>query len=276
MIKNIQQNKQGSALMMSLLIIALISLVSFAVGKVVSSELKMSGSHSQQKAAYWAAEAGIEKGLLFYRLKEENPVYPAGATYDNDNRTSLTDLDDRSISRVDSAGKAYKLKVTDLVDYTDEKEFVLSKDEGLTLRVPSSSSTNTVTVKYKALVGKVGNDRDDNDNNFIYLRVIKDDGTFNPPKYIETIFPPSNSESIDVFPSDKYIQIKAFIQNPSHQAKITIKTDGYIGGPYTYIQSTGYYHGVQKKLEVKINRESTSVFDIMDYVIYSKDDLPQI
>ena len=40
------------------------------------------------------------------------------------------------------------------------------------------------------------------------------------------------------------------------------------GGPYTYIDSVGYYGGVSKKLEANIDRQSGTLYDLYDYVIY--------
>ncbi len=39
-------------------------------------------------------------------------------------------------------------------------------------------------------------------------------------------------------------------------------------GPYTYIQTTGFYAGVSKKLEANIDRQSGTLYDLYDYVIF--------
>lgn len=40
-------------------------------------------------------------------------------------------------------------------------------------------------------------------------------------------------------------------------------------GPYTTINSTGYYGGVVRTLQAKIDRQSGSLYDLYDYVIYA-------
>ena len=41
-----------------------------------------------------------------------------------------------------------------------------------------------------------------------------------------------------------------------------------------YIESTGYFGGVKKKLLIRADREQITPFNIMDYVIYSSGYLP--
>lgn len=288
LLKTWQEKKEGSALMLALLVIALVSLASFAIGKVVLSEIGLSTSYGNQEVAYWAAEAGIEKGLLFYRLNEENPVYPTNsATYDDPDPEIVSLSSDSQVSSIDPQTRTFELQITDLVDYTNGESFILAKDQGLTLRVPESDQdpANLLEVKYENMIDYSNgeselDDLEDSDNNFLYIRKTKDDGTFEPPEYLNKSRGPDSIHSLPMSSGDKYIQIRSFINNNRDKIKVTLTTNPsssdnkYIGGPYTYIQSTGHYRGVKKKLEVKIDRESTTIFDIMDYVIYSEDQLP--
>ncbi|MBA3047476.1 pilus assembly PilX N-terminal domain-containing protein [Patescibacteria group bacterium] len=60
---NIIKNKNGTALMMALLILTSILAVSLGAAKLVMSGLKMSGTQERSAIAYFAAEAGIERVL---------------------------------------------------------------------------------------------------------------------------------------------------------------------------------------------------------------------
>lgn len=73
----------------------------------------------------------------------------------------------------------------------------------------------------------------------------------------------------------KSLKFKAFIADTINgragtNFRIRIRiTSGVIGGPETHIESTGYYGNTAKKIEVTVDRESKSIIDIFDYVIYS-------
>lgn len=46
---------------------------------------------------------------------------------------------------------------------------------------------------------------------------------------------------------------------------------GIITGPATYVSSTGYYGGVSRTLAANIDRQSGTLYDLFDYVIYSNE-----
>lgn len=57
--------------------------------------------------------------------------------------------------------------------------------------------------------------------------------------------------------------------NPPAPTTCTSKTSNVVmAGPYTSVQSTGYYGGVTRKLTADIDRRSGTVYDLFDYVIY--------
>lgn len=63
-----QSERQGSALIITILIVSVISTISFMVSALAISEFRKAGSLQDSIAAYYAAESGIEQGLLQYRL----------------------------------------------------------------------------------------------------------------------------------------------------------------------------------------------------------------
>ena len=70
--------------------------------------------------------------------------------------------------------------------------------------------------------------------------------------------------------------MKAFIDHDQKKRMKLVVSSGndYIGGPYIYIESIGRYQGINKRLLVKIDREATSIYNILDYVIFSRSRLP--
>jgi len=278
--------QSGAALLLALLITSLFSLASFAVGSVLVSEISLTGSFRNKEEAFWAAEAGIEKGLLFYRIHEETPEYPRGTTSENSKceRTVLRDSrSDRSTitpnCNNDPEGqlRVFDLRIYDKKLFTDDTEpFKLSKDQGLTLR-PIGSGTLNVKWKIKDDSGQVAANPS---RSRLYYR-LSDQGegewqtSVDPNQSQVTVS--TKQTAIHYNSSHDLIQIKAFLDGVAQDKimEVSLNSRGkLIGGPYVYIESVGHYHGISKRLQVKLNRESTSIYDIMDYVIYSKNTLP--
>lgn len=63
-----RRDRQGSALIITILIVSVISSISFMVSALAISEFRKAGTLQDSIAAYYAAESGIEQGLLQYRL----------------------------------------------------------------------------------------------------------------------------------------------------------------------------------------------------------------
>lgn len=62
------QNRQGSALIITFLLVTIITTISFAVSLLGISEFRKTAALQDSISAYYAAEAGLEHGLMQYRL----------------------------------------------------------------------------------------------------------------------------------------------------------------------------------------------------------------
>jgi len=278
--------QSGAALLLALLITSLFSLASFAVGSILVSEISLTGSFRNKEEAFWAAEAGIEKGLLFYRLHEQEPEYPNGTSSENNKceRTVLRDSESDESTIIpnctndpDGQLTAFDLRVYDKKIFTDQTEpFKLVKDQSLTLR-PTGSGTLNVNWKIKNDSGQVI--ANPSRSRLYYRLSDKGEGEW------QTSVDPNQNQvevatkqtAIHYNGSHDLIQIKAFLDGQAQDKVMEVNLNSrgkLIGGPYVYIESVGHHHGISKRLQVKLNRESTSIYDIMDYVIYSKDTLP--
>ncbi|MCL5410686.1 MAG: hypothetical protein M1324_02390 [Patescibacteria group bacterium] len=84
-------------------------------------------------------------------------------------------------------------------------------------------------------------------------------------------------------PETNYQKVTMFIKPLFYNAKIGLATDGcntvspscslsdrtvLVPGPYSSITTTGYYGGTTRKLEANIDRQSGTLYDLFDYVIY--------
>lgn len=94
------KNQQGIALIFSLLILSLVTLIGLGITAVITRELKLSQNIGHSVAAFYASESGVERGL--YRVKEgkvrgdevvdvisdirayNSSSFASGAQYDNE------------------------------------------------------------------------------------------------------------------------------------------------------------------------------------------------
>lgn len=273
---------------MALLIVSLLSLASLAIGTVLVSEIRLTSAFRDKEEAFWAAEAGIEKGLLFYRLNKEKPEFPNGASAEDGwcQRTILADggNDDARIYgdcrgvAVNDDQRTFDLRVYDKRKFNKEK-FILGKDEGLTFRI-GDMPANSLNVKWR-LINQQGSYLPTKRDSRLYARINCPDGSFatkvySHPNRPETISFPNFSEESPCSDPET-LQLKAFIHKEprNRQMEITINSrNKLVGGPYIYIESVGYYRGVNKRLQVKLDREATTIYNILDYVIFSRERLP--
>src|SRR5688572_1500501 len=66
--------RSGSALIITMLLLSVVASISFAVTALTISEFRKTAALQDSIGAYYAAEAGIEHGLLQYRLWHEAEI----------------------------------------------------------------------------------------------------------------------------------------------------------------------------------------------------------
>ncbi len=282
-----KSNKQtGAALIMTVLIVSIFSVATLAVGKVLTSEVRLNSDYGNHEVAYWAAEAGIEKGLLFLR-ENQTPELPDNSNYESDlflktnlngniASASRSTLPDQSNDQERGEVLNY-LKVYDQV-LLDDTEYILEKDQSVTLRKINQANLQIKWYLLDSNDRRVSNSNIDYDKNRLYVRRNKDDGNFETitiPGDTQEGYPQGSVTNIDIEPSDEFIQLKAFTQE-GYKIKLEVSvSDGssLVGGRYIYIESIGYYNGVRRKVLAKIDREEVMAPNIMDYVIFTKDSI---
>jgi len=78
-----EKNKQGSVLLMAILILSSIIAISFSVSRMVMTAIETGGVQAQSVMAYYSAEAGVERVLYGIRqgdlvIDEGNPSLFSG------------------------------------------------------------------------------------------------------------------------------------------------------------------------------------------------------
>ena len=63
--------KRGSALIIALLIMATVGGVTFGIGRLFFLDRSITALYENSTIAYYAAESGLEEGMLRYRYKKK-------------------------------------------------------------------------------------------------------------------------------------------------------------------------------------------------------------
>jgi len=335
--------KRGSAIIIAMLLISAVGTIAFSFSRALFVEIANANIYENGTIAYYAAESGIEEGMLRFRLNR-NIQLPSG-TRMGDNfaiRSDLTDSQiiskdlqrgtDRNIDEgIEPAAQIFDLRMTNraeainvtgkdslgksvpnLVDYkpsTDPAgEYVIKRDESKKFDLSNIFLSSDVNFYFKPLLSEItlkapfnerrcvlieakitGQDLSstktderktifysnfpscDYSNVFDkknlpgqYLRQynISADGTVQI-KNIKSILWPTvllSSSSLSIKPIGSDIAFSIERKNPF--------ADDLLYSPATTIESVGYYGDVVRKLEASIDRQSGTLYDLFDYVIY--------
>lgn len=300
-----KKEQKGTALLMTVLLAGVISSLAFGLTKITLNEFFVGTKVEESTEAYYSAEAGVEDALMRYKFHDKNTLeMPGNATkesnrvirvYINRNRGGgkVASVNAGSIPSLGENDYVYDLKVWYKEDcYTKPCEYLIKKDESalfdvsdilsgnlrVTWRVPSSNSGNRDEAKlwyriYDPRNGISINDPRGLDRDFFtYLAYFNEsqNPARNVPELNPFVLPLGSVKSISLL-GGQTIKFKAFGADIRLILQ-TISPDESLGGPVTHIESTGYYGGTARKLEVAVDRDTKSVIDVFDYVIYSGTD----
>lgn len=305
MIIKSQYNK-GTALLVTILLAGAVGTIAFGLFKITNSELFIGIREEEGIEALYAAQAGVEDALMRFKFKQGNNLeIPEGAREDTQSVVRV-DVNSGLIGRINNYltnnpnpkedQYIYDLKVW---SKTDRYQVTLEKDQSVILDVsePANNGEQLIvrwepegrnranTRLWYRLMDPISTSTDPRglDRKFFTYLAYPQDNTGNParsrPDFVNVSPLPAginnNNFSLYGFGTLKF---KAFGDSGS-RINLTVRkrgnSAGYIGGPDIFIESTGYYGGTARKIKVKVDRESKSILDIFDYVIYSgRKDLP--
>ena len=247
---------KGSTLLLALLVAGFITIVGLAVSRLAVTETRMSSSVTDSSAAYYAAEACLEDSLWQWR----------------NNRNVEVNLTTKNLDNNIGCQEKIWYKTAGSVgdfDHFPQSSKTLTKDESWEMRVDGLSS---ITIKYQITKD--------------YLQTTNPDhgveiGLYNPASNAwETLFYDQNRDAeaqttgitvsltnvslVRIKPWDADIQFA--IKGPSGQL---------IDSGTHYIEATGYTSKVKRKLTAEIDRQSGTLTNLYDFVIYASGTLSQ-
>lgn len=280
--------KKGSALIITLLVITVVSAMIFSVGRLAVDELKMSTQLEDSDMAYYAAEAGIEAGLLMFRFNRDVELSqdcqsPNACT----SGPTLTSGEPVKFDLGDN--QSFDLKIyykqeggIGNPDLNDPFNPILKKDQPT--QISGFENTDIITLKYTTPC------IDSNFQGFCNTTPAQD-GEIAHGAEVKRI--DANGEAIEpVLFYDEYedgrastsgkdiplngaslIRIKPW--NTDIRYSITaepITTDpAKIGANTTYIDSTGYFGKSKRKLQIQVDRVSGTILGLYDFVILGRE-----
>uniref|UniRef100_A0A7C4R5Q5 Type 4 fimbrial biogenesis protein PilX N-terminal domain-containing protein n=1 Tax=candidate division CPR3 bacterium TaxID=2268181 RepID=A0A7C4R5Q5_UNCC3 len=263
--KRENKNKQsGIALIITIVLISIMLTSVILVSKEMVDEVRNSTRIDNSLIAYYAAEAGLEDALLEWRYNRDTEIPTRTVNINSDTIVPNN-------SKKDYTRSYYELNMTNRVNSIDEQ--VILKDNVFEFSIPSmnqdvnlnwSFNPNTSPNQYRIEI-----------TTYDGFGNIVDAGKFftNPGVSTQTI---PNS----IIPSGEKAIFRVrpwyLIDPPAGvipSINLNINSNSPISGSFTNIESVGYYGGVARKINARIDRTSGSIISINDFVIYSASDL---
>ena len=312
----------GSALIITIILISAISGIAFSVGRLMASEIRQSTQLEHSMVAYYAAESGIERGLLMWRYNHD--VQVPIENIDNDKYNGMSNdvkmswrinlssdglkdqniIDDYTIPPLKRDNSYYDLRIWYKNPIIDEKskEVVCTNsamNSGICAKAVSEGRPVTNTYNKPALAKDQAVQYDveglediildweavdhyyclgttDGKSN-CHLEIIPIDSDGNVVvdfKWFLSYFKHKNVKY--TLSSDTTVIRLRFFGNPLKDYSITVdnrwgaaRSDPKkMSSRYTTIDSIGYFGLAKRRLQIKIDRFSGTIFGPSDFVIY--------
>lgn len=305
--KLIKQKKKGSAILIVMLLITVLATVALTVGYLAMADVNMETNSEDGSMAYYAAEAGIEDGLLRYRydnnvevgnVKDPTVTDPTinkiacGAAGTNKDCVERIDMNESTATLAknnidlttnpgslpnNSTRQYYDLRIQyrsktvgdfDGSDGTDET-YKIEKDQKLELAGDDSLETN-LKFKFKMETSDLS------ENYLLEIRVYDGNGVeTNFSKVLDKaacVLAANVSGGIDIKILAKgrtYIKPWGNAINYAMQVESGSTNALKLDSGYTIIESTGYYGSAKRKLQAKIDRKTGKLLEIFDFTLNS-------
>lgn len=355
------RKRKGSALIIAIMLIAAIGAIAFGIGKLLFLEVGNQQIYENGSIAYYAAESGIEEGLLRYRYNQNSEVpftdWTLGDTKafgsnlsTNTAQTGSSNAGVSLVSGISNTQQSYDLRIgylgtddnpwyghltgtntslsdLDLKDasYSTGNYSVLDIQKDDSVKIDLTGLVLNTGDALKLMIRYKGADLSGANNNYCNA-LMETTFTYDPTdgsgvkqyKSLLNVNPSSCSSvngininkmlsantALSMSPSSGYYytvvdNIVSSVFNEAHvvipasdsgSLTLALKPLNYsasiglmktkcatagactdsvdvIAGPFTTIQSTGYYGGVTRKLVANIDRQSGTLYDLFDYVI---------
>lgn len=265
--KNIK-TKKGAALLTVLLLISFISILIFGISRQTISEMALNRGNNDSIGAYYAAEAGLQDGLLRFKLNRDYATTTpdtvnlgAKAKYNLTMAWQTAKNPPEQTGNIVSTGKILK---------DQPMELVVSYDS-------ANNSSQTVTFNINcAVLDKSGVQIASEKADSVEILEINASGgiTSRFVKKCPIDLATDISKNVTLLGVAK-VRINAFFNDPASDPDahlkytVTFPKSIQIDSGYTTITSTGIIGDNVRKLELKIDRTTGKAVGFLDYALYS-------
>lgn len=276
---NTSTNRRGSALIITMLIIAAISAAAFGIARIFLADVRVATSIEDSQKAFYAAEGGIEEGLLRYRLDKfddtlnqidppsspspDPPItrssgdwrYAMYTYYLTDGRLSTRAQGNQSF---DTVGE-YNAGNTDFVDLPggDTQPGDVPQDE----TVEAGAPDRDVEIAWDWVGSEPGNPECG-----VQITSVLAGGNFD-----KVLVPPSGRLGFSPFAGGRRaVRVKPLCGSLEW---VAFGTDLPLGRTIQTIDVTGYVGNTKRKLTATLNRRAGSIIGFFDFVLGSEESL---
>lgn len=291
---NYQKTKSGSALIITLLVITVVSAIVFSVGRLAIGDLKMSTQLENSEQAYYAAEGGIETGLLLFRYDTTRTLETTKGATAKDGNPLRVNLSTNKIippasytpAAPPSSDIAFDLKewyrneagveikVESTIDANGKTIPALAKDETVEYNIFNTNGDLRIAWEYKDLTPSITDQlqmrleymafNEDKEVVARYLFMYNDRNKNNILRTLLDV--PLNGSNA------KILRLKSWGANIDHYT-ISGDLDDKLDNQLSTIESTGYYGGAKRKLEITLDRTTGTLLGLHDFVLFGSSNI---
>ena len=245
----------GAALIIAMLVVTAVSGIAFYASRLTIKELVSMNRQEDSLSAYYLAETGVEEGLLLWRYNHDVEISdrcPSSGSCqapptENTGEPVKIDLGDN---------KSYKLKIWHRNDADIPEESQIGQDESFEYDISGLSSLSLT-----CLTGCT-----DSVNTYEFALeyfVVTNNNSVGDKGMI---VPASGglTRSIVLTNAEK-LRLRAWGNAKTYRLTAA---GGSLDSRYTTIESTGVFGDIQRKLQVKIDRQSGKTLGIFDFMLF--------
>jgi len=290
------QSNTGNALLITMLVVVVISAIGLSVSRLTLSQVRQTSQLEDSVTAYYAAESGIEQGLLMWRYNRdvEVPANIEGGMSEQDQNAMRVDLDLMTVTYPtnilteipqDRKKSYYDLRVwykNPIVASTSEEVVcsdastsemctnpdrpivdtgalpALEKDQAIEYNVEGLSDV-TLEWDFVTDYGAAGCDT----CRLEATGVSKEGFEVNKKFYT---YGQRSGGIIDIN-NIKLLRLRVF-GDSLKEYSLSIDAPNKMSSRYSTIESLGYYGNAKRKLQIKIDRATGSILGPYDFLLF--------
>lgn len=292
------QSNTGNALLITMLVVVVISAIGLSVSRLTLSQVRQTSQLEDSVTAYYAAESGIEQGLLMWRYNRdvEVPANIEGGMSEQDQNAMRVDLDLMTVTYPtnilteipqDRKKSYYDLRVwyKNPIVASNSEEVVcsdtstsemctnpdrpivdtgalpaLEKDQAIEYNVEGLSD---VTLKWDFVTdyGAAGCD-----TCRLEVTQINEDGDDVFKKFYD--YSQRSGRFIDFSNENiRLLRLRVF-GDSLKEYNLSVDSPNKMSSRYSTIESLGYYGNAKRKLQIKIDRATGSILGPYDFLLF--------